>query len=151
MTADDDGNHKVRSGRWCLVPFWAKEIPKAAMFNARIEGADMTPAFRDPFKSKRCLIPADGGKDPWHIFQPGRAPFRSPAVGLHFESRYHKLHDHHAAVGGPVNQIHDGQPLMLDPVYYDAWLDQKAPGGDRRTILVTTLTGIWRSVALDAR
>jgi putative SOS response-associated peptidase YedK len=53
-------------------------MPKAAMFNARIEGIDTAPAFRDAFKSKRCLIPADGfyewtispadgKKDPWHI------------------------------------------------------------------------------------
>ncbi|PZM14900.1 hypothetical protein CPY51_09430 [Rhizobium tubonense] len=33
---------------------------KAAMFNARIETVDKTPAFRDAFKSKRCLIPTDG-------------------------------------------------------------------------------------------
>ncbi|WP_244748379.1 SOS response-associated peptidase family protein [Mesorhizobium sp. 131-3-5] len=31
-------------------------MPKAAMFNARIEGIDTAAAF----KSKRCLIPADG-------------------------------------------------------------------------------------------
>ena len=35
-------------------------MPKAAMFNARIEGIDTAAAFRDVFKSKRCLIPADG-------------------------------------------------------------------------------------------
>lgn len=60
VTAAGDGNHKIRSGHWWLVPFWAKEMPKGAMFNARIESVDTTPAFRDAFKSKRCLVPADG-------------------------------------------------------------------------------------------
>jgi len=73
-------------GRWRLVLFWAKEMPKAAMFNAGIEGIDTAAAFRDVFKSKRCLIPADGfyewtislaggKKDPWHIYLPDYAPF----------------------------------------------------------------------------
>jgi putative SOS response-associated peptidase YedK len=46
------------------------------MFNARIETADTSGAFKDAFASTRCLIPADGfyewtkspadsGKDPW--------------------------------------------------------------------------------------
>ena len=37
VTAGDDGNHKLREGRWWLVPWWAKEVPKKTpMFNARI-------------------------------------------------------------------------------------------------------------------
>ncbi|ESX10423.1 MULTISPECIES: SOS response-associated peptidase family protein [unclassified Mesorhizobium] len=28
--------------------------------NARMEGINTAPAFRDAFMSKRCLIPADG-------------------------------------------------------------------------------------------
>lgn len=71
ITVADDGNHKVRTGRWWLVPFWAKEMPKAPMFNARIETVDTTPGFRDAFKSKRCLIPADGFYE-WTISPAGR-------------------------------------------------------------------------------
>ncbi|UCI10790.1 SOS response-associated peptidase family protein [Mesorhizobium sp. B1-1-8] len=59
MTAGDDGNHQLRNGRWWLIPFWAKEMPKAATFNAR----------------EWTISPADKGRDPWHIFQPGHAPF----------------------------------------------------------------------------
>jgi len=40
--------------------FFAKELPMAAMFNARIETIDTSDAFHAPFNSKRCLIPADG-------------------------------------------------------------------------------------------
>ena len=29
FTAGDDGNHRLREGRWWLVPFWATEVPKA--------------------------------------------------------------------------------------------------------------------------
>lgn len=57
---DADGKQIVDEGRWWLVPFWAKEMPKATLFNARSETGSTTPAFRDAFKSRRCLIPADG-------------------------------------------------------------------------------------------
>lgn len=51
------------------------------MFNARIETLDSTAAFRDAFKTRRCLIPADGyfewttspvdgKKDPWLLHLP---------------------------------------------------------------------------------
>ena len=86
VTAGENGAHRLREGRWWLVPWWAKEMPKAAMFNARSETADTSGAFKDAFASTRCLIPADGfyewtkspadgGKDPWHIFLPGHQAF----------------------------------------------------------------------------
>jgi putative SOS response-associated peptidase YedK len=79
------GGQRLREGRWWLVPWWAKEMPKAAMFNAGIETVDTGNAFKDAFRTTRCLIPvdgfyewtispADGGKDPWHIHLPDRRP-----------------------------------------------------------------------------
>ena len=92
VTAGENGAHRLREGRWWLVPWWAKEMPKAAMFNARSESADTSGAFKDAFRSTRCLIPADGfyewtkspvddGRDPWHIFLPGTRLSRSPGYG----------------------------------------------------------------------
>jgi putative SOS response-associated peptidase YedK len=47
--------------RWGLVPHWAKDATGAAnTINARSETAATKPAFRDPLKLRRCLIPADG-------------------------------------------------------------------------------------------
>ena len=70
VTAGDDGIHKLREGRWWLVPWWAKEVPKKTpMFNARMETVDTSGAFKDAFKSKRCLIPADGFYE-WTINRP---------------------------------------------------------------------------------
>jgi len=46
---------------WGLVPHWAQDASGAARaINARSETAATKPAFRDPFKFRRCLIPADG-------------------------------------------------------------------------------------------
>src|SRR6476660_4706016 len=46
--------------RWGLIPSWAKDSSAAAsMINARAETASTKPAFSDPLKLRRCLIPAD--------------------------------------------------------------------------------------------
>lgn len=44
---DADGQQVLREGRWWLVPSWAKEMPKAAMFNAQVETVDTSGAFKD--------------------------------------------------------------------------------------------------------
>lgn len=86
------GAVEVDYGRWWLVPFFAKEMPKAAMFNARIETVDTSGAFREPFNSKRCLIPAvgyfewttsaeDGKKDPSLLQMPEGKGFSFAAFG----------------------------------------------------------------------
>ena len=47
--------------RWGLVPHWAKDLKFGARcINARAETVQTTPAFRDAFMSRRCLIPASG-------------------------------------------------------------------------------------------
>jgi putative SOS response-associated peptidase YedK len=47
--------------RWGLIPSWAKGTSvSASMINARSETAATKPAFRDPMKFRRCLVPADG-------------------------------------------------------------------------------------------
>jgi putative SOS response-associated peptidase YedK len=47
--------------RWGLVPSWSKDAKAGfKMINARTETVASTPVFRDPFRSRRCLILADG-------------------------------------------------------------------------------------------
>lgn len=151
VTAGENGTHKLREGRWWLVPWWAKEMPKAAMFNARIETADTSPAFRDAFKQKRCLIPgdgfyewtkspADGGKDPWHIHLPEHQPFSFAGLWAHND----KLDVTSCTIitmpaGDPMRELHDRQPCILDPEVYDAWLDPETPATDAKQLLYENL------------
>jgi putative SOS response-associated peptidase YedK len=47
--------------RWGLVPSWAKALTGLPqMINARAEGIEAKPSFRQPFRKQRCLILADG-------------------------------------------------------------------------------------------
>ena len=52
---------ELRPMRWGLIPHWADdEKIGSKLFNARSETAATKPAFRDAWRKRRCLIPADG-------------------------------------------------------------------------------------------
>jgi putative SOS response-associated peptidase YedK len=66
---------------WGLIPFWAKDDnSKYSTINAKAETAATLPTYREPFRHKRCLVPANGFYEPdklhyekapfpWHYFQ----------------------------------------------------------------------------------
>jgi|SRR3984957_13645261 putative SOS response-associated peptidase YedK len=61
--------------RWGLIPSWAHDPSAAAnLINARSETAATKPAFRDPLKFRRCLIPADGFYE-WKRTTTSKQPF----------------------------------------------------------------------------
>jgi len=56
-----DGKREVAFMRWGLVPYWSKDMKGAAkMINAQSETADVKTSFRDAWKTRRCLVIADG-------------------------------------------------------------------------------------------
>jgi putative SOS response-associated peptidase YedK len=153
VVAGEHGNHALREGRWWLVPWWAKEMPKQVMFNARVETVDTSGAFKDAFKSKRCLIPADGfyewtinpddgKKDPWHIHLPDHQPFSFAGLWAHND----KLEVTSCTIitgpaTAPMTKLHDRQPYILDPEVYNAWLDPETPPADAKQLLHENLDG----------
>lgn len=66
----------VKLMRWGLVPSWAKdESVGNALINARSETLQTRTAFRDAFKSRRGLVPADSFYE-WQERDGKRQPFR---------------------------------------------------------------------------
>ena len=69
--------------KWGLVPYWAKAAQlKFNTINARSEGVETSPVFRNAFKRTRCIVPASGyyewkagtsPKQPYYIYssEPG--------------------------------------------------------------------------------
>lgn len=57
----EKGGLEYANLRWGLIPSWA-ESPNSSykMINARAETIKTKPTFADPFRKRRCLIPADG-------------------------------------------------------------------------------------------
>jgi putative SOS response-associated peptidase YedK len=56
-----EGRRVLHLLRWGLVPNWAQDPAIGnRLNNARSETVAVKPAFRDAFRRRRCLIPADG-------------------------------------------------------------------------------------------
>ena len=72
-----DGRRELQPLRWGLVPHWSKgPDSRYSMINARAETVHQKPAYRGPFRYRRCLIPAEafyewkpglGGKQPYAV------------------------------------------------------------------------------------
>lgn len=148
VALNEGGVRELLTGRWWLVPFWAKELPKAAMFNARIETIDSSPAFRDAFKTRRCLIPADayfewttspvdGKKDPWLLHLPQHRGFSFAGLWAHNDNLgVTSCTIITAPAVEHIDHIHGRMPVIIEEDAYDAWLSGEAQGDDAKRILL---------------
>ena len=61
--------------RWGLVPFWAKDLTVGfSNINAKAEGIEGRPAFREAFQRRRCLVPVDNFYE-WKKTAAGKQPY----------------------------------------------------------------------------
>jgi len=66
----------ITAYRWGLVPHWSTDLKTGSrMFNARAETLTTSPAFRDAFKRRRCLVPVDSFYE-WKREGTVRQPYR---------------------------------------------------------------------------
>ncbi|NUR06652.1 MAG: SOS response-associated peptidase [Nocardioidaceae bacterium] len=160
---------QLRSLRWGLVPFWAKD-PSIGnkMINARMETVHEKPAFRRPFASRRCLLPADGYYEWYATQQKTRAgkPLKQPffirpkdggtmAMAGLYEIWKDPTRDDDdpqrfswtctvltTTAEDAVGHIHDRMPLLVERDRWAAWLD---PGNsavdDLKDLLVPAAPG----------
>ena len=118
---------------WGLIPHWAKD-KKHNPINARAETITEKPFFRDAFKKRRCLIPANGFYE-WHGSAGHKQPYYFTLdnselfafAGL-WEYWEHPDEDIESctiittAANETMSPIHDRMPVILDPDDYDSWL-----------------------------
>lgn len=118
---------------WGLVPHWAKDIAIGnRMINARMETVATKPSFRAAFKTRRCLIPADGfyewqgpkgKKQPVLITVPGDRPFVFAGLWETWQEDYRSFTIITCPASDSLKAIHDRMPAVLDPAAYESWLD----------------------------
>lgn len=135
------GERVLELRRWGLVPRWAKDVSVGArMINARVEGVQERPAFREALRRRRCLVPADGffewqgqarARRPFHIALSGGGLFGIAGLYERWHGQGGEVVDSFTlltrAARGAVATLHDRMPLIVDPPGYAAWLDPAAP------------------------
>jgi len=123
--------------RWGLIPWWAKDASGAArMINARSETAATLPAFRDAFKARCCIVPADGFYE-WQKIGKTQQPFCfevNDGELFAFAGLWERWKDANGKAletcsiltttpNSVTSTVHDRMPVILDPGNYDVWLD----------------------------
>lgn len=135
--SERDGKRRLESMKWGLVPHWATD-KKTIHINARVESVGSTPAFRDSFSRKRCLIPADGFYE-WESPDHGRTPhwvYRADGHPMVFAGIWASRIEPETEewqrtcsiitteAEGVIARIHDRMPVSIGPESWDAWLDR---------------------------
>lgn len=135
-----DRGNELAIARWGLIPHWAKDLKIAySTINARSETAANKPAFRDAFKTRRCLVVADGffewqrdGKDktPYLIRLKGSGPFAFAGLWSTWSpSEGEELTSYTIMTTEPnemMAEIHNRMPVILGVNDHDRWLDLDA-------------------------
>ncbi len=131
--------------RWGLVPFWSKE-PDAGYntINARAETVASKPTFREPFKRRRCIVPASGfyewraepgskGKQPYHFRRADGQPMSFAGLWDRWQKGDAEPVESFTMIVGPappsVAPYHDRAPVILGLEHFDVWLDPATDAG----------------------
>lgn len=126
---------ELHVARWGLVPSWAQDVSIGAkLINARVETADVKPAFRRAFARHRCLVPADGWYE-WAVVDGVKVPhYIHPAGGtLAMAGLYEVWRGPDTwllsctvittEAIGELSGIHHRMPALVTPDRWAAWLD----------------------------
>ena len=135
--AGTSGSRELAFLQWGFVPGWARDPTSMNQpINARGESVESKPMFRDAFRKRRCLIPADGfyewkqtahGKQPWRIERADGAPFAFAGLWDRWQGRDGKVIESCVIITTDANEamrpIHDRMPVILDIGRFGPWLE----------------------------
>ena len=131
---------------WGIIAPWIKEEAEAKAsqsraINARSESVFEKPTFRESFKSRRCLIPADGyyewatelgrykTKQPFYISNPNLKSLSIAGIWSQWKSPSGEVINSAAVITresiGELAPIHSRMPVMMPKNRWAAWLDVK--------------------------
>lgn len=137
-----DERRAIAAYRWGLIPHWAEAAGVGSrMFNARAETLTSSPAFRDAFRRKRCLVPVDtffewqranGRRQPFAIARDDNRPMALAGLwsGWRDPAEDRVVRTFTIVTTRPNEQLvglHDRMPLIVPDEALSMWLD---PGLD---------------------
>lgn len=140
--AGREGERVLMAFRWGLIPWWSKDAKSGSrLINARSETVATRASFREAFRERRIIVPADGfyewrktktgSKQPYYFSRADGAPMAFAGLaerwrekGATADTPYVRSCAVITAPGGAdMAGIHDRMPVILDPATFDLWLD----------------------------
>lgn len=139
----DTRDREIVMMRWGLIPFWAKD-PKIGIstINAKAETVATASSFREAFKRRRCLVPADAfyewqkldakTKQPFAIAMKDGKPYAFAGLWEKWKDRKSEIELLTFTVittdpNEVVEKLHDRMPCIIPEKDYDRWLDVDWP------------------------
>jgi putative SOS response-associated peptidase YedK len=140
----EDGSREMVSMRWGLIPFFTKklsDIKGISTINAKAETIRTSPTWREPFKKRRCLVPATAFYE-WKKLDAKRRQPYTFTVGDQSLFAFAGLWDawkdgqgnwlqSFSIVTTEANElmsaVHTRMPVILHPQDYDRWLSRQTP------------------------
>jgi putative SOS response-associated peptidase YedK len=137
---EEEGSRVLELFRWGLIPYWAKPGEfRANTINARVESVAVKPSFRNAFRRRRVLVPANAYYE-WSTLTGGKRPFlfeRADGEPLVFAGIWEAWRDPTrreeaetlrslAIITTPASpdiEIHDRMPAILERDAWERWID----------------------------
>lgn len=132
-------NREAMLARWGLIPSWVKDLKGfPTLINARAETAATKPSFRNAMRQRRIIIPASGffewkrdeKEKPLQAYwvKPKRGQVAAFAALMETWSGPDGSEIDTVAMltteaKGPIADVHDRMPVLLQPEHYSRWLD----------------------------
>ncbi len=126
--------------RWGLIPFWSRDQAIGnRLINARSEGVEAKPSFREAVRRRRCLVPISGfyewqkreasnRKQPYYIRPASGEVFCLAGLWESWNSPDARVFRSFTILTTTPNElmapIHDRMPVILPESEHDLWLDR---------------------------
>jgi putative SOS response-associated peptidase YedK len=137
LIKSEEGMLRGELFRWGLIPFFSKEVLKSRpLINARSETIEQSPAFKQPFKSKRGLVvmngffewtDEEGVKQPYYICRKDRKLLAIASLWDLWEGPSGDVIYSCCMITTPPNELlapfHDRMPAILEKTEQIIWLD----------------------------
>ncbi len=143
--SEDTGDRELTVMRWGLVPFWSRDGKSAFnTINAKAETITTSALYREPFKRRRCLVPADWfyewkkveakTKQPYAIVMKDDSLFAFAGLWERWKDKEtgEILETYTILTTDPnklMEPIHNRMPVILAMKDYERWLE---PGDPQR-------------------
>jgi putative SOS response-associated peptidase YedK len=151
---EKDRERSLEVMRWGLIPYWAKDSKIGySTINARAEEIDTKPAFREPFRQRRCLVPIDNFYE-WKKTETGKQPYAIGLAGNRLMALAGLWDTWRSPQGERVRsftivtttpnelcaQLHNRMPVVLKPDAWPLWIGEEPADVPRLKSLLVPYT-----------